>query len=170
MPELLSQYYDYRDSADEWEKRFAGRLHVVYFDDFISTKSIRQKLADDLGLRYVPVNLDEVDTRFGAGSSFAPGSENAPPVSQLKSRWKQVKSDPIFLSWVADYLALTSENQPKAYMIIKDELSKEGVTVMPASKSFLNRCYRSSVVSIARLLRQSNTASNIRKFLRLLIR
>lgn len=166
IPELLFQYYTYQGSADEWKERFGGILHVVSFDDFISSATIREELAGDIGLRYVPVNLDEVDTRFGAGSSFSPGSEDAPPVSQLKSRWKQVKTDTIFLNWTAELLALMASSMPGEYETITHDLAVEGVSIIPVSRSKVNRYFRALVVEIVSLLRRSDVISAVRRSMR----
>lgn len=110
VPELAFQYYKMASDKNAWRKNFKGRLYQVHFDNFVRHIQYRQELSKELGLSGEAGCLEMVDTRFGHGSSFTPGSSKAPATNELSRRWEHYREDPLFQKWISSFALLSSQN------------------------------------------------------------
>ena len=67
-----------------------NEAYIIKFEEWISSKKIRDKISSDLGLK----NIDYYQSisNYGGGSSFS-GTSKRPEVSELNNRWKEVEID-----------------------------------------------------------------------------
>ena len=167
VPELAYQYFNMCDDCDDWKVRFDGQLIPVVYDDFIVSEEYRRHIAKLAGVDEprADISLGTVDTRFGRGSSFNPGSEEPASKAELLNRWREMKSDRVLRKWLREFLGLTRRGCPSLCDVDREELYSAGI-VEPMSCVVLHRRVCSAVYSkLLGLLRASDLVTRMRSSL-----
>lgn len=162
IPELAHQYLSYAINPESYERKFRVVLIPVIYDEFVRSEDYRRQIAERASFEYTSIDLSVVDTKYGRGSSFAPGSKSAPSPQAVTNRWRALESHPLFRKWMSQFLRLSARISAQDLASIFQPSHNTPIRPCPHSWALLRGVHRMYFVNFISILRCSRFVTWVR--------